>query len=97
MPGFALFLCQQAIEKYFKAFLIENGWELKKIHDLELLYKEIQKIKKLKLDIDILDEINDIYFVTRYPNTDFQITYEDAREFYNFALKVAEIIKGELM
>lgn len=32
------FLCQGSAEKYLKAFLIWNGWELKKTHDLvELL------------------------------------------------------------
>jgi HEPN domain-containing protein len=29
------FLCQGSTEKYLKAFLIWNGWELKKIHDLQ--------------------------------------------------------------
>jgi HEPN domain-containing protein len=28
------FLCQGSAEKYLKAFLIWNGWELKKTHDL---------------------------------------------------------------
>jgi HEPN domain-containing protein len=32
------FLCQGSAEKYLKAFLVWNGWELKKTHDLvELL------------------------------------------------------------
>ena len=29
------FLCQGSAEKYLKAFLICNGWELKKTHDLK--------------------------------------------------------------
>ncbi len=28
------FLCQGSAEKYLKAFLIWNGWKLKKIHDM---------------------------------------------------------------
>lgn len=35
-----LFHIQQAVEKYLKAFLIFKGWELKKIHDIELLLTE---------------------------------------------------------
>jgi hypothetical protein len=31
--GAALFL-QQALEKYLKAFLLQHGWKLKKIHTL---------------------------------------------------------------
>jgi HEPN domain-containing protein len=31
------FHCQKAIEKYFKAFLLGNGWKLGKIHNLDAL------------------------------------------------------------
>lgn len=31
------FLCQGSAEKYLKAYLISNGWELEKIHDLKEL------------------------------------------------------------
>lgn len=36
----AAFHLQQALEKYLKGFLLANGWELKRIHDLELLLEE---------------------------------------------------------
>jgi HEPN domain-containing protein len=29
-----MFLLEQAVEKYIKGYLIFNGWELKKIHDI---------------------------------------------------------------
>jgi HEPN domain-containing protein len=32
----AAFHLQQALEKYLKAYLLSRGWELKRIHDLEL-------------------------------------------------------------
>lgn len=31
------FMCQSSAEKYLKAFLLWNGWELKKTHDLSEL------------------------------------------------------------
>ncbi len=34
MAGFCL---QQAIEKFLKAFLLSNGWRLKRIHHLETI------------------------------------------------------------
>ena len=37
----ASFLCQQAVEKAFKAFLIEKKERLRKIHDLVELSREI--------------------------------------------------------
>jgi len=59
------FLCQGSAEKYLKAFLIWNGWKLKKIHDLqellvfcidfepgfEMLKEECAVFKKLEIRI----------------------------------------------
>ena len=39
-PEAAGFYLQQAVEKYFKAFLLSKGWKLKKTHDLETLLNE---------------------------------------------------------
>ena len=38
------FHIHQAAEKYLKGFLIYNGWELEKIHDLVKLINEVIKI-----------------------------------------------------
>lgn len=62
------FLCQGSAEKYLKAFLIWNGWELKKTHDLEELLAFcmdfIQEFKNLKKECALLNE-----YITesRYP------------------------------
>ena len=34
------FNLQQALEKYFKAYLLSRGWKLRRIHDLETLLNE---------------------------------------------------------
>lgn len=36
-PDAAGFYLQQAVEKFIKSFLLSNGWELQRIHDLEPL------------------------------------------------------------
>ena len=36
-PEAAGFFLQQSVEKYLKAFLLQRGWKLKKIHDLDAL------------------------------------------------------------
>ena len=41
----ALFL-HQAVEKYLKGFLINNGWELEKTHDLIKLVRDATKFDK---------------------------------------------------
>jgi HEPN domain-containing protein len=90
------FHCQQAIEKYFKGFLIENGWELQKTHDLEFLYDEILKIKDLSLDINFIKEIYKRYEKVRYPGDYYPPREEEAREYYKFALEVKSKIEQEL-
>ncbi len=35
---------QQSLEKYLKAFLLKNGWKLRKIHELDTLLEEAVKI-----------------------------------------------------
>ena len=62
------FLCQGSAEKYLKAFLIWNGWELKKIHDLNEL---LQVCVEFDSEFEILREacklLNEYIIVGRYP------------------------------
>jgi HEPN domain-containing protein len=61
------FHCQQAIEKYFKAFILENEKPLVKIHNLLTLYGVVKEIIDLDIDEDLLSTVNDIYLESRYP------------------------------
>ena len=62
------FMCQASGEKYLKAYLIWNGWELEKIHGLEELLKFAIRFdpafEKLREDCRLLNE-----YITegRYP------------------------------
>lgn len=91
------FHCQQAIEKYFKAYLLENGWQLQKTHDLANLYGEIKKIKDLQIDEKVLSKIDDVYVDIRYPDDYREPTGEEVEAFYKFTQEVAKKIKQELM
>jgi len=100
--GQVAFLCQQAIEKYLKAFLFENKIQIKKIHDLEKLYSEVRKIKDFGIDENLLQILRNLYVESRYP-TDIAFlengllpTKEDAKSYIDFAKKVASIIKEEI-
>jgi len=100
--GQVAFLCQQAIEKYLKAFLFENKVQIKKIHDLEKLYSEVRKIKDFGIDENLLQILRNLYVESRYP-TDIAFlengllpTKEDAQSYLDFAKKVASIIKAEV-
>ncbi|MFH1259384.1 MAG: HEPN domain-containing protein [Elusimicrobiota bacterium] len=62
------FFVQQAAEKYLKGFLISNGWELRKIHDLISLIGEAIKIdKKFEEFSQPFQMVTKYYFDSRYP------------------------------
>ncbi|MCL2335200.1 MAG: HEPN domain-containing protein [Endomicrobia bacterium] len=91
-----IFHCQQAIEKYFKAYLIEHGWNLQKTHDLVNLYAEIKPVKDLELDENMLDEIFNMYIDARYPDDYKEPSKEEAENAWKFTQEIESKIKHEL-
>jgi HEPN domain-containing protein len=93
LAGEIAFLCQQAIEKYFKGYLVEQGKDIQKIHDLLKIYLEVKDTHDWNLDVDLLEEISRIYTVTRYPGNigikpdGCLPTIEEARGYFDFAKK----------
>ncbi len=84
------FFLQQSLEKYLKAFLLQHGWKLKKIHELDALLDDAIKYKsELKKFYPLCERITGYYFAERYPPlvseelTCEQIT-EDLKEAENF-------------
>lgn len=62
------YFVHQAVEKYLKAFLLHNSWELEKIHDLVKLVKEAVKFdKSFEKFIPAMEETTDFYIESRYP------------------------------
>jgi HEPN domain-containing protein len=96
------FNCQQAIEKFFKAYLFEKNVPIQKTHDLGKLYSEIKKIKDLNIDEQKLVIIRDVYIESRYPSDIGLLangsipTSEDARMFFEFTQNVAKIVLSEI-
>ena len=99
LTGEVAFHCQQAIEKYFKAYLVEHGKEVRKIHDLLSLYSEVKSIHDWNIDEDLLEVISKIYTESRYPGNigmtpeGLLPTPEDARRYLEFALSVEAIFR----
>jgi HEPN domain-containing protein len=97
LTGNIAFLCQQAIEKYLKGYLAENGKSIQKIHDLLVLYSEIESIQDWNLDHSMLNEISKIYTVTRYPGNIGMMpngrlpTMEEAKSYFELAKQVEAI------
>ena len=95
------FLCQQTIEKYFKAFLVENDVPIEKTHDLSKLNDKVKQIKDFNIDEDKLEDISDIYTESRYPGELGLLptgmpTNKQAEDFLEFAKEVKTIIMKEL-
>jgi HEPN domain-containing protein len=97
LTGEVAFLCQQAIEKYFKGYLDEHDKKIRKIHDLLQLYLEVKDIRDWNLDETLLDDINRIYTVARYPGNigmrpEGRLpTMEEAKSYLELAKKVEAI------
>jgi HEPN domain-containing protein len=62
------FNIHQAVEKYLKGFLLSKGWELRRIHELEVLLNEaIVYEPSFEQFRDVCLLITDFYTEERYP------------------------------
>jgi len=89
----ACFHCQQAIEKFFKAFLAFQGQQIPRTHDLEGLARLCSLLDKtLKWDKLNLEEVTDYAVAVRY-DLEFWPEQDIAEE----ALQKAEKVKQEIL
>ena len=101
LTNIVAFHCQQTIEKYLKAFLIEKDIPVIKTHDLIKLNGLIKEVKDLGIDEKKLIIINEVYIESRYPGElgllpDGMPSEEQAKEFVAYAKEVKTIIMKEL-
>lgn len=62
------FFLQQSLEKYLKAFLLEKGWQLRKIHVLStLLDYAVEFNPNLEIFRSLCERATNYYFTERYP------------------------------
>jgi HEPN domain-containing protein len=76
------YFLQQSLEKYLKAFLLQKGWRLKKIHTLHTLLNEAVKYKpELEAFRGLCERVTGYYFAERYPGlTEEQLSCEEIRK-----------------
>ena len=92
------FHCQQAVEKYLKAYLTWINIRITKTHDLEsILNLCIREDKDFKtLDKDKISELT-LYAVTvRYPGEYLEPRFDETKEFFEIALEVKEFVIKKL-
>ena len=62
------YFLQQALEKYLKAFLIQKGWQLRKIHILHDLLVDVLKYRSdLETFRQLCERVSAYYLADRYP------------------------------
>ena len=91
-------LIQQAVEKYLKGFLIFNGWNLRKIHDIEELITEASGyLPSLKKYLDFARKLTAYYMEDRYPPGPVtNYSEEEIKQSINEAERLIEKILKEI-
>jgi HEPN domain-containing protein len=92
------FHCQQAVEKYFKAYLTLVDVRVTKTHDLEtILALCVEKDTKFqRLDKDGIAKLTFYAVEIRYPEEFIELSIDEARELYETAKAVKEFVMDRL-
>ena len=90
------YFLQQSIEKYIKAFLLERGWELRKIHELDALLDEVVKHNSnLESFRNLCERVSGYYFAERYPALiDTELTLKDIEKDMEEAKKLIKVLSS---
>ena len=91
------FHCQQAAEKYLKAFLVKKQIEFTKTHSLmNLLNLCATGDNSFKEELSEADNLTDYAVEIRYPDDWYEPTEEETKQAYELALKVKEFVLKKL-
>ena len=97
LPNPICFHAQQVAEKYLKGFLAYKDLHTRKIHDLEILVKDCQKIDNSFEEIlESVKFLNQFYIETRYPGDYVEFSKKDAERSYQEALKIKDFIINKI-
>lgn len=92
------FHCQQAAEKYLKAYLVYLGIPFIKTHEIgELITKCETKDREIRALKEEADKLTDYAIEIRYPEEWIEPTLEEAREAFEIANKIREFILNRII
>lgn len=92
----ACFHCQQAIEKYLKAFLIYHGRDVERTHNVIFLLSECATFDQVFATVDPMN-INAYAVQGRYPDSNLLPTKEEARSYYQLGFQVKGLVTERLI
>lgn len=90
------FHCQQAVEKFLKAFLIANEVNVKRTHNIEFLLSECSDIDKDFAEIDP-KELSDFGVDARYPGDLYIPNDKETLEYKSIALKIKKLVEAKIV
>ena len=91
------FHCQQAVEKYLKAYLVFLGIPFTKTHEIgELITKCESKDKEISEFKEEADKLTDYAIEIRYPDDWYEPTLEEAKEAFEIATKIKKFIQSKI-
>jgi HEPN domain-containing protein len=91
----ACFHCQQAIEKSLKAYLIYNGCDIERTHDIIFLLSQCANFDPVFATIDPLD-INAYAVQGRYPDSNIMPTATEAKSYYQLAVQISKTVTDRI-
>jgi HEPN domain-containing protein len=87
----ACFHCQQAMEKYLKAFMVFKNQDVIKTHDIRFLLEECTLLGMDFKNIDIKN-IQDFAIDARYPDDTLSPTLEETKEYFQVASEIKKLV-----
>ncbi len=89
------FHCQQAVEKFLKAFLISNDIDIKKTHNIEYLLSECSDLDTEFSTVDP-KELSEFGVDARYPGDMYIPSEEETLEYKNIALNIKDLVEEKI-
>ncbi len=91
------FHCQQAAEKYLKAYLVFLSIPFAKTHEIgELITKCEERDREISALKEEADKLTDYAIEVRYPEEWFEPTLEEAKDAFEMAKKIKEFISNRI-
>lgn len=89
------FHCQQAVEKFLKAFLIANDIDARKTHNIEYLLSECSDVDN---DFTTIDPkgLSDFGVDARYPGDMYIPDNAETLEYKRIALEIKEVVEDKI-
>lgn len=89
--------CQQSTEKHLKAYLLYQGLQARKTHDVQALCRDCVAIDPaFEALMTASAWLTQMATATRYPAADYDLTDADMHQSLNFALEIRDFVLQRL-